>query len=68
MHHKARNRCTAKLCMAKSIFLSLCLQADPHHGERWAKLLKDPKNAHQPFEAVMALLVRDLATRSDTDL
>ena len=44
------------------------VQADPHHGERWCQIRKNPLNAHKPFEALMKLLVLDLETRPDKEV
>lgn len=44
------------------------VQADPHHGERWCQICKNPENAHKPFEALMKLLVVDLETRPDKEV
>eukprot|EP00892_Ulva_mutabilis_P011693 jgi/Ulvmu1/8897/UM049_0079.1 len=48
--------------------LAAAAKTDPHHGERWCQIRKDPLNAHKPFEALMKLLVVDLQTRDDKEV
>ena len=45
-----------------------CMQADPHHGQRWCQIRKDPTNAHKLFEELVRLLVEDLTLRPDKEL
>jgi pre-mRNA-processing factor 6 len=37
-----------------------CAAADPRHGERWTAVSKDPKNAHQPCEAILRKVAAEL--------
>ena len=30
-----------------------CTDADPHHGEIWCRILKDPANSRQPTESIL---------------
>ncbi|GLC38459.1 hypothetical protein PLESTB_001727900 [Pleodorina starrii] len=39
---------------------SRCTAAEPHHGERWCRVSKDPRNAHQPVEVLLRRTVQDL--------
>ncbi|EFJ46600.1 hypothetical protein VOLCADRAFT_62457 [Volvox carteri f. nagariensis] len=39
---------------------SRCAAAEPHHGERWCRVSKDPRNAHQPVEVLLRRTVQDL--------
>ncbi|GIL57404.1 hypothetical protein Vafri_12583 [Volvox africanus] len=41
---------------------SRCAAAEPHHGERWCRVSKDPRNAHQPVDALLRRTVQDLDT------
>ncbi|KAG2489786.1 hypothetical protein HYH03_011736 [Edaphochlamys debaryana] len=41
---------------------SRCAAADPHHGERWCRVSKDLKNAHQGAEVLLRRCVQDLDT------
>ena len=34
--------------------------AEPHHGERWQRVAKDPANAHLPIDAVLKKVVLDI--------
>jgi pre-mRNA-processing factor 6 len=40
-----------------------CAAAEPHHGERWQRVAKNPANAHQPVETLLKLTVVDLDTQ-----
>jgi pre-mRNA-processing factor 6 len=35
---------------------------EPRYGERWVRVAKDPKNAHQPVEALVKKTVADIDT------
>lgn len=37
-----------------------CIAAEPHHGERWQRISKNPSNAHVPVAQILELVVRDL--------
>ncbi|GFR44314.1 hypothetical protein Agub_g5438 [Astrephomene gubernaculifera] len=37
-----------------------CVTAEPHHGERWCRVSKDVRNAHQPVEVLLRRCVADL--------
>ncbi|KAK9825509.1 hypothetical protein WJX74_002649 [Apatococcus lobatus] len=37
-----------------------CVAAEPHHGERWQRISKNPVNAHMPVMDILDLVVRDL--------
>ena len=37
-----------------------CVAAEPHHGEHWQRVAKDPANAHQEPEAILKRVVADL--------
>ncbi|PNH09580.1 Pre-mRNA-splicing factor prp1 [Tetrabaena socialis] len=39
-----------------------CAAVEPHHGERWARVAKDARNAHQPVETLLRKCVQDLDT------
>ncbi|KXZ45962.1 hypothetical protein GPECTOR_49g546 [Gonium pectorale] len=41
---------------------SRCVAAEPHHGERWVRVAKDIKNAHQPTDVVLRRTVQDIDT------
>ncbi|KAG2447955.1 hypothetical protein HYH02_006984 [Chlamydomonas schloesseri] len=41
---------------------SRCAAAEPHHGERWCRVAKDLKNAHQPPEVLLRRTVADIDT------
>ncbi len=36
-----------------------CVAAEPHHGERWTHVAKDPVNAHQPVQAILEKVAMD---------
>lgn len=36
------------------------LAAEPRHGERWARVAKDPQNAHQPLEAILKQVAAEI--------
>lgn len=36
--------------------------AEPHHGERWCRVAKDPKNAHMSVEALLKKVIVDINT------
>jgi pre-mRNA-processing factor 6 len=40
--------------------VSRCVAAEPHHGERWQRLAKDPANAHQGPEVLLKKVATDL--------
>jgi pre-mRNA-processing factor 6 len=42
--------------------LARCVKADPHHGERWQRVAKDVKNAHQPVDVLLKRVVVDIDT------
>ena len=37
--------------------LERCVQQEPHHGERWQAIAKDPANAHQPVAEILRRVV-----------
>ena len=37
-------------------------KADPHHGERWCRVSKDPGSAHQPLEVLLKKTIIDFDT------
>ncbi|KAK9809995.1 hypothetical protein WJX72_003070 [[Myrmecia] bisecta] len=37
-----------------------CTSAEPHHGERWQRVAKNPANAHLPVESILKKVVVDL--------
>eukprot|EP00198_Chlamydomonas_reinhardtii_P003302 XP_001692638.1 splicing factor, component of the U4/U6-U5 snRNP complex [Chlamydomonas reinhardtii] len=41
---------------------SRCAAAEPHHGERWCRVSKDTRNAHQPPEVLLRRTVADIDT------
>jgi hypothetical protein len=42
--------------------LAKAVAADPHHGERWVRVAKDPENAHQPVDVLLKKVVVDIDT------
>lgn len=49
-------------CLAplQEAVLKRFLAAEPHHGERWQRLAKDPAAAHQKPEALLRRAAADL--------
>jgi hypothetical protein len=41
-----------------------CVAAEPHHGERWQRVAKNPANAHQSTE----VLLKKVAVELDKEL
>lgn len=37
-----------------------CNTAEPHHGERWQRVAKDPANAHLPIDTILKKVVIDI--------
>ena len=37
-------------------------EKEPRYGERWTRVSKDPKNAHQPTDALVKRCVADFDT------
>ncbi len=35
-------------------------KAEPHHGERWQRVSKDPANAHAQLETILKKVVVDM--------
>ena len=33
--------------------LRRCVAQEPHHGERWQAVAKDPRNAHLPVDQIL---------------
>eukprot|EP00882_Tetradesmus_deserticola_P002717 GHRQ01002888.1.p1 GENE.GHRQ01002888.1~~GHRQ01002888.1.p1 ORF type:complete len:911 (+),score=473.90 GHRQ01002888.1:1197-3929(+) len=42
--------------------LAKAVAADPHHGERWVRVSKDPANAHQPVDVLLKKVAVDIDT------
>lgn len=42
--------------------LAKAAAADPHHGERWVRVAKDPANAHQLVDVLLKKVVVDIDT------
>jgi pre-mRNA-processing factor 6 len=40
--------------------LKRCVAAEPHHGERWQRAAKNPKNAHAPVDKILKLVTVDI--------
>jgi len=40
--------------------LTRCVEAQPHHGERWQHISKDIANAHLPVDAILKKVAADL--------
>ena len=47
---------------AAAAVLDAARKADPHHGERWCRVSKDPANAHQPVDVLLKKTVADFDT------
>ena len=35
-------------------------KAEPHHGERWQRVSKDPQNAHASLETILRKVILDI--------
>jgi pre-mRNA-processing factor 6 len=40
--------------------LKRCVAADPHHGETWQRVAKDPSNAHATVESIVKLVATQM--------
>lgn len=47
---------------SQASIISRAVAADPHHGERWQRVSKDPTNAHTPIPTLLQRTVVDIDT------
>lgn len=47
-------------CKDRAQVLGEMKKAEPHHGERWQRVSKDPQNAHASLETILKKVILDI--------